>query len=211
MSLINFKSKSRGTEPQPLLDLDVSHRDTSTAGEQQNMNPHLRKFIDLSSPNRPTRIGEFKLLKLNYNQAQREQQQHPIDRSIKPTPREEETAVKPEPPKSSRETKSVEVEVEKPMYDGYILKPDAVKDMLDDLPEQPFYSSAEAHYNATQHLREKPKGKKTESRSTMTEIKPPLQVNLGKKIKIFEKFLNFLQFFINSQLKLLRHQTFYST
>ena len=47
-----------------------------------------------------------------------------------------------------------EVEVEKPLYDGYILKPEAFEEMLPKEKGPIDASSAEAHYHATQHLRD---------------------------------------------------------
>lgn len=170
MPLLTFKSDRAGgraqsaDEPPALLELNESRQ----AGS--NLNVHVKNFIESS---RGPNLRHFTLLKLNYNQ-QQQQQQQAFERSqtepLAPPP-------PPQPPKT--ELKSVEVEVQKPLYDGYILAPDAVKDMLDVDIDAPFHSSAEAHYNATQHLREsdrKPSKKKTETRSTMTETKSLLQV-----------------------------------
>jgi hypothetical protein len=50
-----------------------------------------------------------------------------------------------------------EVEVEKPLYDGYILKPGTFDEMLPKEKSNEETSTAETHYHATQHLRDKVK------------------------------------------------------
>lgn len=164
MPILTFKSDRpvRTNEPAQLLDLDESR--TSQAG----LNPHLKNFIDASS----SKPRQLTLLKLNYDQQQRVQVEIP-QRDVSQRARSK----SPERPKQPIEVKSVGVEVEKPLYDGYILAPDVFKDLLENEPQVPRQTSAEAHFKATEYLRDKPK-KKTETRSTMTETKSHLQVRI---------------------------------
>jgi hypothetical protein len=59
----------------------------------------------------------------------------------------------PQPPQV-KETTSQEVQVQKPMYDGYMLAPGVFDDLLNNVNEKISATNAQAHYNSTQHLRD---------------------------------------------------------
>lgn len=65
--------------------------------------------------------------------------------------------------------KTAEIQVEKPIYDGFILAPSTFDDMLNKENEKLAYDSASAHHNATDHLRNKEK------------IDQPLKNNFAEK------------------------------
>lgn len=135
------------------------------------MNPHLKQFLEANVSQSP-HSRQFTLLKLNYGKKQTEEVEPGVKSSREPTV----VPVAAHVPRDDVKTNvNMGVEVQKPLYDGYILSPDAVKDMLaDDMEPEPSATSAQAHYNATKHLRGKPKSK-TETRATMTETRSNLQ------------------------------------
>lgn len=181
--MLNFKSEnkshqqaSHSPQSQQLLNLNTSSEVKNVPSQpqpDQPLNPYLKHFLDASS-SRPNHMRKFPLLKLNYDRTQQQQEQ-----TTKPSANISQYQHTPQKldndktldEKSKQPMKSVGVEAEKPMYDGYILSPDAVKDMLHDHDDQtaPFQTSADAHYKATKHLRDKPK-KLTDTKFTMTDI-----------------------------------------
>ena len=68
---------------------------------------------------------------------------------------------------------SKEVQVQKPMYDGYLIAPGAFDQLLDNVNEKISATNAQAHYNSTQHLRDaerqqQQQQQKTNKKSTYT-------------------------------------------
>lgn len=186
--LINFKSdrnhdqqhdvNTTGRKMPTLLNLTTTetiHRSVVVTADSQTavpkpINKHLREFIEMSKKNTTPstdNVGKnFPLLKLNYTRE--EVTIRPVIEPTQPDRPSRERKKTKKPAAIVQETK--QVETQKPLYDGYILAPDAVKDMLNEPDMSNFISSASAHYDATKHLRQEVKGPSANKKdsSTMT-------------------------------------------
>jgi len=182
--LLDFKSTSKkqksSSSPPPLLNL-------LSDGVNQKLNKHVKEFISVNKSSAHANYKQFPLLKLNFNEGGR--RENDLERSSTlinggiqeiitqpPPPPAPAPAPPPQPVvplPAAVETKSQEVQVQKPMYDGYILAPGAFDELLDNANERLSATNAQAHYNSTQHIRDQQEqsssnNKRKKSACTMT-------------------------------------------
>jgi hypothetical protein len=163
--LLDFNSQQSNIKIQHI------HKENDT----RNINKHIKEFIEINTRKSTINISNYPLLKLNHEEKQQQEQQQDqkillstiqsnqsismmdtklSTKSIAQLPIPKSTEVTSElPQQQSKEEK--EIQVNKPMYDGYIISPDTFHDMLKENQENEKISSdsAQAHYDATQHLR----------------------------------------------------------
>ena len=164
--LLDFKSQHSNIKIQNIQkDNDVKH-----------VNKHIKEFIEINTRKSTINFTNYPLLKLNHEEKQQQQQQQEqkillstiqsnqsismmdtklSTKSIAQLPQQV-TEVTPQLPPTQLQPKDTkEIQVSKPMYDGYILSPDMFQDMLKENQENEKLSadSAKAHYDATQYLR----------------------------------------------------------
>ena len=138
--LLDFKSENvntsgpRQVSPNKLLTLDTSSND--------NLNKHVKDFIQVNRNQAMSNYKNFPLLKLNYEPERA--REVVAEKPVKPaTPEPSSTPqtqaqpkTEPPPVKESKESKEAQVQVQKPMYDGYLIAPGAFDDMLNNVNEQ---------------------------------------------------------------------------
>lgn len=161
----------------PLLNLSSnSYTNTAPVPEKISMKPgpdelnkHIKEFAE-KSVKKEQPLSAYKdlpLLRLNYNSQPTEQHvvQDNFNDPRTPTPPASSIATSIAPKQKSEDRSvsnasdkqvSKETQVQKPMYDGYLIKPGVFEDMLEANAENERISasSAQAHYDSTKHLRE---------------------------------------------------------
>jgi hypothetical protein len=194
MPLLSFRNdKHQVVHQNQLLNLQTPRVNQVVESVHHNsavaLNKHVKEYIEITSQKAIMNYKSFPLLKLNQDhnsdiQAQARQHQSPKEETeskestIKPDQPSERTTRSDEVVKGQQtvaETKeSKEIQIDKPLYDGYILAPGVFDDMLNKENERVSASSALAHYNATEHLRnrnEQPTSRKNKKESyTMTDV-----------------------------------------
>lgn len=137
----------------------------------ESVNKHVKQFIQLTS--QTSSLKNFPLLKLNFDEAEEVHNRKEIEKleksfstesSIKSTEKIQRSVqtsfISSSASSSSKKNEiyvkkqSKETQVQKPMYDGYIIAPGAFDELLNEENEKQSATSALAHYNSTQHLRD---------------------------------------------------------
>ncbi|CAF0732115.1 unnamed protein product [Brachionus calyciflorus] len=159
----NFKLLDLGEKRQKN---DVQLLSLGTLRHDDKQDKHVRNFTEKIQQSHK---NKYPLLVLNQSKLEEEK----IIEEPKPIKKEEviiEKVIVVEEKKSV--LTDAQVQVDKPIYDGYILKPGAFENNLDEFEQENFVTSAQAHYDSTKHLRiKKDEIKKTVSTSTDETIK----------------------------------------
>ncbi len=209
--MIDNRSQQQVRSGLTLLDLDLRQKDTN----QSRLN--LEDVRENIKSARIKNIRDFTLLKLNYNSQPVQERSHPIGESPQPvqlpsqnllllsntesvspsrrpsiniiksppTPAEIESVTRP----TSPHNQSQQTQCQKPLYDGYILAPDAFADHLNQNNTEAANTYAEFQYKSTQYLRSttlatNASGKKTAGTSTDgLANSEPLAPNILFKLK----------------------------